>query len=73
MHTAEAWLTARGTRHISGPFNLSINQECGVLVEGFDTPDGNDASFTQVVCGVTGRARVSPIEGYACLLGGGRF
>ncbi|WON74944.1 N-acetyltransferase [Nitrosospira sp. Is2] len=38
MHTAEAWLVARGTRHISGPFNLSINQECGVLVEGFDTP-----------------------------------
>ena len=30
MHTAEEWLVARGTRHISGPFNLSINQECGV-------------------------------------------
>ncbi|GJL71502.1 MAG: DNA-binding protein [Nitrosomonas sp.] len=35
---AEAWLAARRTRHISGPFNLSINQECGVLVEGFDSP-----------------------------------
>ncbi|MDN5752614.1 MAG: N-acetyltransferase [Nitrosospira sp.] len=38
VKTAEAWLFARHTRHVSGPFNLSINQECGVLVNGFDTP-----------------------------------
>lgn len=38
IHTAEIWLAARHTRHVSGPFNLSINQECGILVEGFDTP-----------------------------------
>lgn len=38
IHTAESWLAARNTRHVSGPFNLSINQECGILVEGFDTP-----------------------------------
>jgi hypothetical protein len=38
IRTAEAWLGARQTRHVTGPFNLSINQECGVLVEGFDTP-----------------------------------
>jgi hypothetical protein len=38
MDTAEKWLTARGTRRITGPFNLSINQECGILVDGFDTP-----------------------------------
>ncbi|WP_198140773.1 N-acetyltransferase [Nitrosospira sp. NpAV] len=38
MRTAEEWLAARHTRHVSGPFNLSINQECGILVEGFDTP-----------------------------------
>lgn len=37
MHSAETWLAARQTRHISGPFNLSINQECGILVDGFDT------------------------------------
>ncbi|MBK6958137.1 MAG: N-acetyltransferase [Nitrosomonas sp.] len=35
---AEAWLASRQTRHVSGPFNLSINQECGILVDGFDTP-----------------------------------
>jgi hypothetical protein len=38
VHAAEEWLTARHTRHVTGPFNLSINQECGVLVDGFDTP-----------------------------------
>ena len=38
IHMAEAWLTERQTKHVTGPFNLSINQECGILVEGFDKP-----------------------------------
>ncbi len=38
IRAAEGWLSARQTRRVSGPFNLSINQECGILVEGFDTP-----------------------------------
>jgi hypothetical protein len=38
MRAAEEWLTARHTKHVTGPFNLSINQECGILVDGFDTP-----------------------------------
>lgn len=38
LETAERWLSDRGMRRILGPFNLSINQECGLLVEGFDTP-----------------------------------
>jgi hypothetical protein len=36
--TAEEWLKARGISYVSGPFNFSINQECGILVDGFDTP-----------------------------------
>lgn len=35
---AEAWLASRQVRRITGPFSLSINQECGVLVDGFDSP-----------------------------------
>jgi hypothetical protein len=35
---AEAWLIAQGVRAVTGPFNLSINQECGLLVEGFAHP-----------------------------------
>jgi len=38
MDTAEKWLSNLGMRRILGPFNLSINQECGLLVEGFDSP-----------------------------------
>jgi hypothetical protein len=38
LKTAETWLRKQGMRRVLGPFNLSINQECGLLVEGFDTP-----------------------------------
>ncbi len=38
MDTAETWLRDQGMRRVLGPFNFSINQECGLLVEGFDTP-----------------------------------
>jgi hypothetical protein len=36
--TAEEWLRQKGMQRIRGPFNLSINDECGLLVEGFDSP-----------------------------------
>jgi hypothetical protein len=35
---AEAWVKARGMARIRGPLSHSINEETGVLVEGFDTP-----------------------------------
>lgn len=38
LESAEAWLKERGTRRVTGPFNLSINQECGILVDGFSDP-----------------------------------
>ena len=38
LSTAEAWLRERGMQSIRGPFNLSINEECGLLVEGYQTP-----------------------------------
>lgn len=36
--TAENWLRKRGMRQATGPFNLGINQEIGILIEGFDSP-----------------------------------
>lgn len=36
--TAENWLRDNGMQQVCGPFNLSINQEIGILTEGFDTP-----------------------------------
>ncbi len=38
VETAAAWLRARGMRRMQGPFNLNINEETGLLVDGFDTP-----------------------------------
>jgi len=35
---AAAWLKQRGATAIQGPFSFSINDETGLLVEGFDTP-----------------------------------
>lgn len=35
---AEYWLRDRGMNRILGPFNLGINQEVGLLVDGFDSP-----------------------------------
>lgn len=34
--TAQEWLRARGCRIMRGPFSLSVNEETGCLVEGFD-------------------------------------
>lgn len=38
LEAAEGWLRGRGMAAIAGPFNLSVNDDCGLLVEGFDTP-----------------------------------
>ncbi|MDR3683497.1 MAG: hypothetical protein P4L11_07200 [Geothrix sp.] len=38
LATAEDWLRARGMKRMQGPFNLNVNEEVGLLVEGFDTP-----------------------------------
>jgi hypothetical protein len=38
LATAENWLLEQDIRTVRGPFNLSINEECGLLVEGFETP-----------------------------------
>jgi hypothetical protein len=36
--TAEAWLLERGMDKALGPLNFSLNEEAGLLVEGFDQP-----------------------------------
>lgn len=38
MKAAETWLRWKGMLRIAGPFNFSVNEECGLLVDGFDTP-----------------------------------
>lgn len=38
FEAAGAWLKQRGATAIQGPFSFSINDETGLLIEGFDTP-----------------------------------
>jgi len=38
ISTAEQWLKEKSIKRVRGPFNLSINEEMGLLVDGFDTP-----------------------------------
>ena len=44
LGSAETWLRDRGMRRLRGPFSFSINEESGLLIEGFDKsallPDG---------------------------------
>ena len=38
LDTASDWVRKQGMNKIRGPFNFSVNQECGLLVDGFDEP-----------------------------------
>ena len=38
FETAENWLREQGMERVAGPFNLNINQDLGILVEGFEPP-----------------------------------
>lgn len=35
---SESWLKARGAERVTGPFTMSINEESGLLIDGFLTP-----------------------------------
>jgi hypothetical protein len=37
LAAAEGWLAARGMRRLQGPYNLSSNEECGLLIDGFES------------------------------------
>ncbi len=38
INTAADWLRQKGAKKIAGPYNFSVNEEVGLLVDGFDTP-----------------------------------
>jgi hypothetical protein len=66
--TAEAWLKAKGMAAIQGPFNLSVNEEIGLLVDGFDSPPmvmmGHDPAYTAVQVEAQGYAKVKDVYAY---------
>jgi GNAT superfamily N-acetyltransferase len=38
LDAAEAWLRARGRDRMVGPMDFTMNDECGILVDGFERP-----------------------------------
>lgn len=65
---AEAWLRERGKTRIQGPFNLSINEETGLLVKGFETPPvmlmPHDAPYLGAHVEAQGYAKVKDLIAY---------
>jgi hypothetical protein len=65
---AEDWLRARGRQRVLGPFNLSINEESGLLVEGFDAPPmmlmAHDAPYTAKHLHASGYAKAKDTLAY---------
>jgi hypothetical protein len=65
---AEAWLKDRGCVQVYGPFNLSINEETGLLVDGFDTPPmvlmGHDPAYAGPRIEAQGYAKAKDVFAY---------
>ena len=65
---AEDWLRQRGVKQALGPFNLSVNEETGLLVEGFDTPPmvmmGHDQPYVGGRIEALGYAKIKDVYAY---------
>lgn len=70
FRAAEDWLKARGCTNALGPFNLSINEEVGLLVDGFDTPPmvmmGHDPAYAAARVEEQGYAKAKDVYAYVC-------
>lgn len=68
LSTAEAWLKARDCKVALGPFNLSVNEEVGLLVDGFGAPPmvmmGHDPSYAGGRIEQQGYAKAKDIYAY---------
>ncbi len=66
----EDWLRARGCGRALGPLNLSVNEEIGLLIEGFDTPPmvmmGHDPRYTAGRIEQQGYAKAKDVHAYLC-------
>lgn len=67
---AEEWLRARGRQWAMGPFNLSVNEEVGLLVDGFETPPmvlmGHDPRYAGARVEEVGYTKAKDVYAYLC-------
>lgn len=70
FRAAEDWLRDRQCVRALGPFNLSVNEEVGLLVDGFDTPPmvmmGHDPAYTAARVEEQGYAKAKDVYAYLC-------
>src|SRR5712672_3194415 len=68
LRTAEDYLRSRGVTHVRGPFSLSINEETGLLVDGFNTPPmllmGHDPEYAAARLEALGYRKEKDIYAY---------
>lgn len=68
LATAETWLAERGCTRVLGPLNLSINEEVGLLVDGFDTPPmvmmGHDPAWLGPLIEACGYTKARDVYAY---------
>lgn len=75
LEAAQNWLVGRGVKKIIGPSNWGVNDECGLLIDGFDTPPAvmmphGRADYQNMVEGA-GFKKATDLFAYDCdLLGG---
>lgn len=69
LGTAEGWLRAKGADCAIGPASLSVNEEFGLLVEGFDTPPmllmGHDPPWAGRFLEAAGYEKAQDLVAYA--------
>jgi hypothetical protein len=68
LKTAEDFLRSRGVKTVQGPFTLSINEETGLLIDGFDTPPmmmmGHDPVYEAAHLEALGYAKYKDVYAY---------
>jgi hypothetical protein len=68
FETAEAFLREKGIQHVQGPFTLSINEETGLLIDGFDTQPmmmmGHDPAYEAAHVEAAGYSRETDVMAY---------
>jgi hypothetical protein len=73
IDAAAAWLKARGMQRMRGPMSMSINEEVGLLVEGFDTPPmllmSHSRAYQGALAEATGLAKVKDLLAWRYVVG----
>jgi hypothetical protein len=73
ISAAEAWLKARGMQRMRGPLSMSINEEVGLLVEGFDTPPmllmSHSRAYQGALAEATGLTKVKDLLAWRYVVG----